>query len=230
MAELEIDFLALSAHKLYAPFGSGVLAVRKGLLDFPPEEMEQIRASGEQNVWGIAALGKALILLSRIGHEVIREEEQKLTARALSGLSKIPGLSVYGIQDPDSPVFASKGGVIPMNLDRSIAPRIAGELAMRAGIGIRSGCHCAHLLVKHTLKVTPGLEKFQRIIVSLFPGLSLPGLARVSFGLANTAEEVDTLIQTLVDIAGKRSFPEPAIKKEIKTFVNASVNNVFSKI
>ena len=80
-----IDYLAFSAHKAYAPFGTGVLVARKGLLSFSPAEMERIRSSGEENVGGIAALGKALVLLQRIGLDVIQEEEQALTARALLG-------------------------------------------------------------------------------------------------------------------------------------------------
>ena len=55
-----IDYLAFSAHKVYAPFGTGVLLARKGLLNFTPAEMEMIQASGEENAAGIAALGKAL--------------------------------------------------------------------------------------------------------------------------------------------------------------------------
>jgi selenocysteine lyase/cysteine desulfurase len=78
-----IDYLAFSAHKVYAPFGTGVLVVRKGLLNFNPAELDLIQSSGEENVVGIAALGKALLLLQRIGLDLIREEEQALTRRAL---------------------------------------------------------------------------------------------------------------------------------------------------
>ena len=79
MAGWGIDYLAFSAHKVYAPFGTGVLLARKGLLRFGPAELEVIRSSGEENAVGIAALGKALLLLQRIGLDVIREEEQALT-------------------------------------------------------------------------------------------------------------------------------------------------------
>jgi selenocysteine lyase/cysteine desulfurase len=103
-----IDYLAFSAHKVYAPFGSGVLAVRKGLLAFDAAELELIRSSGEENVGGIAALGKALLLLQRIGMDVIKADEQLLTAKLLSGLAKIPGLKVYGLKDPESHGFSQK--------------------------------------------------------------------------------------------------------------------------
>ncbi len=198
-----IDYLAFSAHKVYAPFGTGVLVVRKGALNFNPAELEHIRSSGEENTIGIAALGKALVLMQRIGMEAIMEEEQALTARALRGLAQIPGLKIYGIKDPESPRFARKGGVIVFNMKGMMAPRVAKELSQRGGIGVRYGCHCAHLLVKHLLHVGHGLERFQRVMLTLFPGISLPGLTRVSFGIENSEEDVDVLIRVLEKIAGK---------------------------
>ena len=127
-----IDYLAFSAHKVYAPFGTGVLVARKGLLSFSPAELELIQSSGEENVGGIAALGKALVLLQRIGLDVIQEEEQALTARALRGLAQIPGLKIYGIKDPDSPRFAQKGGVIVFDLEGHHA-QPGGQRTGRAG-------------------------------------------------------------------------------------------------
>jgi selenocysteine lyase/cysteine desulfurase len=148
MEECGIDYLAFSGHKVYAPFGSGVLVARKGLLNLSPAELALIQASGEENVGGIAALGKALVLLQRIGLDVIQAEEQALTGQALRGLAQIPGLEVYGIKDSDSPRFAHKGGVIVFGLKDMMANRVAKELAERGGIGVRYGCHCAHMLIK----------------------------------------------------------------------------------
>jgi len=91
-----IDYLAFSAHKVYAPFGCGVLIVKKGILNFSSDELEQITLSGEENTIGIAALGKALFLLQRIGLDLIQKEEQELTSKALNGLSQIRGLKIYG--------------------------------------------------------------------------------------------------------------------------------------
>ena len=78
MDSLDIDYLAFSAHKVYAPFGSGALVVKKGILRFSTAEMELIQSSGEENAGGIAALGKALMLLQRIGMDIIQAEEQEL--------------------------------------------------------------------------------------------------------------------------------------------------------
>jgi selenocysteine lyase/cysteine desulfurase len=202
MEQCAIDYLAFSAHKIYAPFGTGVLVARKGLLTFSPSELGQIRLSGEENVAGIAALGKALVLLKRIGLDLIREEEQALTAHALRGLAQIEGLELYGVKNPDSPGFAHKGGVIVFSLRNIMANKIAKELAERRGIGVRSGCHCAHLLVKRLVKISPFLERFQGVILTLVPKLALPGLARVSLGIENCEEDVDTLVHVLNKIAG----------------------------
>jgi selenocysteine lyase/cysteine desulfurase len=202
MGKCGIDYLAFSAHKVYAPFGCGVLVVRKGMLNFNSAELELIQSSGEENAGGIAGLGKALVLIQRIGMDVIREEEQAMTRQALLGLGRIPGLIIYGIKNPDSPGFNQKVGVIVFTLKGIMPDRLAKELAKK-GIGVRYGCHCAHLLVKHLLRVGHGLEHFQRLLLTLFPKINLPGILRVSLGIENSEADVDTLIDELGKIAGK---------------------------
>jgi selenocysteine lyase/cysteine desulfurase len=196
-----IDYLAFSAHKVYAPFGSGVLLVRKELLKFSPAELELIHSSGEENIGGIAALGKALVLLQRIGLDLVQEEEQALTGQALRGLAQIAGIKVYGVNDPGSPRFNQKGGVIIFSLKGVLPGQVAKQLAEQGGIGVRSGCHCAHLLVKHLLHIPPALQQFQGLVLTLFPQLALPGVVRVSLGIENRPEDVDTLIAVLDKIA-----------------------------
>jgi selenocysteine lyase/cysteine desulfurase len=223
MKASEIDYLAFSAHKVYAPFGCGVLVVRKGLLNFSTAEMVMIQSSGEENPGGIAALGKSLLLLQRIGLDLIAEEEQALTKLALKGLAQIDGLKIYGIKDPDSPGFTKKGGVIVFSLKGIMPDQLAKKLAEQRGIGVRFGCHCAHLLVKHLLKISPPLERFQGIIVRLFPRLNLPGIVRVSLGIENTKEEIDTLIQTLTIIAVKKQKKGASRENEISTLTQTEV-------
>jgi selenocysteine lyase/cysteine desulfurase len=229
MEECAIDYLAFSAHKVYAPFGSGVLAVRKGLLNFNSAELELIRASGEENAGGIAALGKALVLLQRIGMDLIREEEQVLTGRTLRGMAQIQGLNVYGINDPESSGFSRKLGVIPFAFTNKMSNQTGKELALCGGIGVRTGCHCAHIIVKHILHVSPSLERFQRVIVTLFPRLSLPGVARVSLGIENSEEDVDRLIQVLGKIADKsQSSSKKEVQQQVKDFVRAAAERVYN--
>jgi cysteine desulfurase/selenocysteine lyase len=233
-----IDYLAFSAHKVYAPFGCGMLLARKGLLHFSPAELELIQSSGEENVGGIAALGKALVLLQRIGLDVIQEEEQALTGRALRGLAQIPGLTIYGIKDPDSPRFAHKGGVIVFRLEGILAPQVAKGLAEQGGIGVRAGCHCAHLLIKHLLNIHPLLKLLQGLIVTLFPQVALPGLTRVSLGIENSEEDVDTLIHVLGKIARQpragvdRRFAstQTDIQQQMDDFAGAAAQRVYTQL
>jgi selenocysteine lyase/cysteine desulfurase len=225
-----IDYLAFSAHKVYAPFGSGVLVVRKGLLNFSPAELELIRSSGEENAGGIAALGKALLLLQRIGLDVIQKEEQALTGRALRGMAQIPGLKIYGTVDPDSLRFARKGGVIAFDLGNILPGRVARELAERGGIGVRYGCHCAHLLIKRLVGVPPLLEQLQGLILRLFPRVALPGVVRVSLGIENSEEDVDTLIRVLGSIARQpRAEAEKDVRQQMDDFVRAAARRVYAE-
>jgi selenocysteine lyase/cysteine desulfurase len=231
MASTGIDYLAFSAHKAYAPFGTGVLVARKGPLAFSPGEMEGIRSAGEENVGGIAALGKALLLLQRIGMDVIQEAEQALTARALRGLAQIPGIKVPGIANPDSPSFAFKGGVIPFDLKGVISHTVARRLAARGGIGVRSGCHCAHLTVKRMAAIPPWAEQLQRLILTVLRRFELPGVVRVSLGIENSEADVDTLMHVLGGIARQRKdgAAEKAVRQQLDDACKAAARSVYAQ-
>jgi selenocysteine lyase/cysteine desulfurase len=222
-----IDYLAFSAHKAYAPFGAGVLLAKRELLHFSAAEWASIRASGEENVGGVAALGMALRLLQRIGFDLIQAEEEALTAQALAGLAQSPRVNVYGIKDPDSPHFASKGGVIIFDVKGMQPSRVAQELAERGGIGVRSGCHCAHLLVKHLLHIPPLLEQFQGAILNVFPKLALPGVVRISLGIENSAEDVAAFLDTLGQIA-EQPKGATSVKPQIEAFAQAAAQRVYA--
>jgi selenocysteine lyase/cysteine desulfurase len=223
-----IDYLAFSAHKAYAPFGSGMLVARKGLLNFNKQELELIRSSGEENTGGIAAMGKSFVLLQRIGLDLVLEEEQTLTGQILRGLSQIKGIRIYGIKDPSSAMFAHKGGVVVFTMKGKISSSVANELAERFGIGVRYGCHCAHILIKHLLGVGPKLQRFQRILAKLFPNLRFPGVVRVSLGIGNCEQDVDTLIRALGTITEKPSPPKSDVRRQIKNFVSDVSKRVYS--
>jgi selenocysteine lyase/cysteine desulfurase len=192
-----IDYLVFSGHKIYAPFGTGVLVARKGRLQFTPLEMGQIHASGEENVGGIAALGEALSLMARIGWDTIQKEEHVLTRYALTCLATLPSVRVYGIKDPESPRFARKGGVILFGMKGMLPHRVARSLAEQGGVGVRSGCHCAHLAIKRLLHVPAWAERIQWLMLSVARHMRLPGLVRMSLGLQNTELDVDAFVDTL---------------------------------
>jgi selenocysteine lyase/cysteine desulfurase len=178
-------------------YGARLLVDAAQLVAHRKVELELIQSSGEENAGGIAALGKALILLQKIGLDLIQEEEQALTERALRGLAQIADLQIYGVKNPDSPRFAQKGGVIVFSLKDIMADKVAKELVERRGIGVRSGCHCAHMLVKRLVNVSPLLERFQGLMLTLLPMINLPGIVRVSLGIENSKEDIDTLINVL---------------------------------
>lgn len=222
---LNIDYFACCAHKAYAPFGVGLLVAKKGTLEFGASEIQEITASGEENAAGIAALGKSLLLLQRIGMDIIQQEEQEMTAFALNEMQKIEKLKVTGVNDPDAENFSRKGGVILFEIKGGIPSRLSGELARRGGIGTRFGCHCAHIMIKQLVGIPPFLEKFQALMVTLFPKLQLPGLARMSLGLENTESDIDRFLQVLNSIAKKEAIDGKAapngkdVKKKMKDFV-----------
>jgi selenocysteine lyase/cysteine desulfurase len=240
MLALDIDYLAFSVHKVYAPFGCGVLVSKKGLLSFKPDEMQAIRNAGEENTAGIAALGKAMLLLERIGMDTIEAEERELTSYLIEGMSSIPGITIHGIADKDCDTFGSKGGVVAFSLKAMISFRIARELAQRGGIGVRAGCHCAHILVKHVLGIPPWAQKVQHIMLSLFPKLELPGITRVSLGIENNRTEIEKFLEVLREVAveadkanrksNKRSSQDKEISRQVKLEIESFVEAVSSGI
>lgn len=227
MYKTGIDYLAFSAHKAYAPFGSGLLAARKELLNFTPAELEYYKASGEENAGGIAALGKSLSILQRIGMELIEQEERTLTIQALKGFSAVPGLKVFGLKGPESPGFDRKGGVIVFSVKGIMPDVLARKLAEQGAIGVRYGCHCSHLLVKRLLRVSPTLEKLQGVIARTFPKVNFPGLTRISIGIENSSDDIETFIDILKAIVNNPRSPVTGVKSRIDVFVSGIAAKVF---
>lgn len=246
MAEYGIDYLAFSGHKVYAPFGSGALVVKKGSLGFDPAELEKIKASGEENVVGIAAMGKAITLLQRVGIDVIEADESALTRPALRGLAGIPGIDVFGVRDPDSARFYRKGGVIVFGLRKVPHNLVVKELAEQGGIGARNGCFCAHLIAKQLLKIHPLRALGAELGMILIPGHTevASRLERVSFEIENDESDVDDLIRVLERIASAlRSFvarlialahngtpflPHTEVQDQMRAFATARAARVYS--
>jgi selenocysteine lyase/cysteine desulfurase len=244
----DIDFLAFSGHKMYAPFGTGGLVARKGLLRTGSKELEMVRASGEENAAGIAALGKAVDLLERVGMDVVREEEQRLTRKALRDLAAVPGIEIYGLKDPNSPRFERKGGVISFGMKRMPHNLVAEKLAEEGGIGVRNGCFCAHILVKRLLGIHPVREALANVGLRLSPRLTkslLPGLVRVSFGIENDERDIGRLVTSLKKIAAEPVclmdrllarthnatpvVPDTDIRRRMRAFAERDIENVFGK-
>ncbi len=187
---LDCDFLAFSGHKVYGPTGIGVLYGREALLDrMPPyqgggemiarvtfeettyEHLPYKFEAGTPDYIGSHALAVALDYVEALGLEEIARYERGLTDYALERLRAIPGLHVYG----DA---TARGAVVSFNVD-GIHPLDLGTLLDRLGIAIRTGHHCAQPLMARC-----GVE----------------GMARASFALYNTREEVDALAEGIARV------------------------------
>lgn len=213
-----LDFLVYSAHKMYAPFGTGVLvgprdffaegtpALRGGgTIDIvtldevhwaePPERDE----AGSPNVVGAIALAASIDTLSSVGMEAIARHEAELTAYTLQRLKEVPGVRIYGPNDPEC--VDHRLGVISFQMDGVPHGKVAAILGFEGGIGVRNGCFCAHPYVLRLLEVEDRAYRNYRSRVLKGDRSQLPGLVRISFGCYNIRQEVDALIEMLRRIA-----------------------------
>jgi selenocysteine lyase/cysteine desulfurase len=209
-----LDYVTLSAHKLYAPFGTGALVGRRdtfaggepdyrggGQVDIvtldsvawstPPERDE----SGSPNTVGAVALAVAVRQLQAVGMNKVAAHEADLTAYALSHLKKVPGLHIFGDTEPTR--AASRLGVIPLQMEGIPHFLLAAILSYEFGIGVRNGCFCAHPYILNLLNVSE--EEAVHVRQRILDGdrREVPGLVRVSFGLYNEVEEIDQLVEAL---------------------------------
>ncbi len=223
LEKLDIDYFAFSGHKNYAPFGSGALIAKKNHLKFETKELSEIRESNEENVCGIATMGKAILLLEKIGIEIIEDHEKQLTQLTLNRLNKIKDVEVFGVIDPNSSNFSNRGSIISFSLKTIPHNLAAKELAEYGGIGIRNGCFCAHMLIQQILKVQQIRILGSEMTSIIMPGktrMLLPGLLRVSFGIENDERDVDILLKTIDTIMKK---PRSQINKLLSYIYNGTV-------
>ena len=213
-----LDYVAISAHKLYAPFGTGALiglrqTFERGDPDLsgggtveivtlddvvwadPPDREE----AGSPNTVGAVALAAAIRQLEEIGLEAVASHEAELTAYALRKMPLVPGLQIYGDSDPAR--AGERLGVIPFKIDGYSHFLVAAILGFEFGIGVRSGCFCAHPYILHLLGLTPEQARTMRERMLAGDKSNMPGLVRISFGLYNTIEDVDALVEALTHIA-----------------------------
>lgn len=213
-----LDYVALSAHKMYAPFGTGALIGRRdtfasgapeysggGTVEFvAPDDVAWASGpdrdeAGTPNVVGAVALASAVQALQRIGMQSIHRHETELTAYALDRLASIDGLRLYGDADPKQ--ASHRLGVIAFNLAPYSHGLVAAVLATEFGVGVRNGCFCAHPYLVHLLGLTP--DDVLRLRTEMEEGdrRQIPGMVRLSFGNYNTLEEVDLCAEALGKIA-----------------------------
>ena len=191
--KLGCDFFAFSGHKMLGPTGIGVLWVRKSVLEtMNPfhgggdmiREVHKYEATwndlpykfeaGTPNIADVIGLGTAIDYLTKLGMENVREHEIELTTYAIEKLSQVKGLTIYGTKD-----ISKRGGVISFNFS-DVHPHDVAQIIDEEGIAIRSGHHCAQVLMER---------------------LNVAATSRASFYIYNTKEEVDSLITALTKVA-----------------------------
>jgi len=215
-----LDFVVLSAHKMYAPFGTGALVgPREVFVASAPEyqgggtvdavTLDEVlwadtpdrEEAGSPNVIGAVALAAAANALMDIGMDAIAGHENDLVVHALERLARVPGMRIYGETDPRK--AREKVGVIPFNLERVPHALVASVLGYEGGIGVRHGCFCAHPYVVHLLGLSAKETARWRQQMAQGDKSDMPGLVRASFGCYNTVEDVDRLAETLERLARK---------------------------
>lgn len=185
--QLDCDFMVFSGHKIYGPTGIGVLYGKESLLEqLPPyqgggemiarvsfehttfERLPYKFEAGTPDYVGTHALATALDYIQSIGLDKIAAHEEDLTRYAMQHMQEIEGMTFFG-------TAVAKTSVVSFNVG-AIHPMDLGTLLDRLGVAIRTGHHCAQPLMARC-----GVES----------------MARISFGLYNTREEVDAFIQSL---------------------------------
>ena len=188
--ELDADFYAFSAHKMYGPNGVGILYGKRKWLDemppyqgggemisevsFPKTTFNEIPfkfEAGTPNITSVIAFGAAIDFLKETGLGNVSDWEQELLKYATLKLNKIEGLQIYG-------KAPQKSGVISFNIE-GVHHYDLGMLLDKTGIAVRTGHHCAEPVMNH---------------------FNISGTVRVSFGVYNTKEEIDTLAKTLIKL------------------------------
>jgi len=223
----DADFLALSGHKLYAPFGTGALIGPRTLFETgdpflagggavdlvgldeviwsPPPDREE---AGSPNVMGAVALHAAIDALGTIGWDGVIAHERALTTRLHAGLRAIDGVRLLG------PVGATIPGaetlpVAAFTVDGIHHALVAARLSAEYGIAVRHGCFCAHPYVTRLLGMDESDVDAYRLEVLDGDFRSIPGAVRASAGLGTSGHDIDLLVAAVADLAGGAPPPVP---------------------
>lgn len=199
-----LDFLAFSGHKMYAPFGSGVLIGPKWLFSqgIPSQvgggtikgidskgvywaDPPDVEEAGSPNLFGALTIAESCKIFDLIGWPELIRHEQSLLEATLRGLHQIEGITVYNES------LNQRVGVISFNIE-GVHHQIVAKALAKYGIGVRTGCFCARNYVKHLLNLDQiSYQGNQQ---------QLPGMVRVSFGCYNNLNDVANFLETLENL------------------------------
>jgi selenocysteine lyase/cysteine desulfurase len=216
-----IDYFVFSAHKMYAPFGTGVLVGPKETFNQRPPAYSgggTIKAvtqddvlwadlpakyeAGTPNIVGAVSLGATIKFFQQLSWEQLVAHENKLLKYTVNQLRKIPEVTLYG--EMTRKVTSRQVGVIPFNIKEIPHTLTAAILANEFGIGVRNGCFCAHLYLHQLLGTSPEkIEEFKRRLKN-DNHRGKPGMVRVSLGCYNTITEINKLLKAIKIIIQKK--------------------------
>ncbi|MBP3080225.1 cysteine desulfurase [Streptomyces sp. 604F] len=212
LAALDVDWVAFSGHKLYAPFGSGVLAGRAdwlraaepylagggasrtvtraedGGVDVAWHTGAARHEAGSPNVIGAYAVASACTALTEAGPEQLAAREEALLERLLTGLAALPGIRVLNLFGDG----ADRVGVVSFTAEGWHSSHLAAALSAEYGIGVRDGLFCAHPLVR-TLLEAERTEPGECGAPQETGGQALSAV-RVSFGAGTPEEHVERFL------------------------------------
>lgn len=215
-----IDFMAFSGHKMYAPYGTGVLVGPRSIFgtgtpavlgggavdavrldevlwtDLPERE-----EAGSPNVVGAVALAKACRVLDAHGMDRIARHERELTAHMLDRLRDVPGLCLVGGEDPDPE--RDRVAVFAFTMDGYEHGELAAILGFEYGIAVRNGCFCAQPYIRILAEVSEEDDRTMWERIQRGERTDMPGFVRASAGCYTTAEHVDALADALLRIAAR---------------------------
>ena len=211
-----IDALAFSAHKVYAPFGLGVLAVPRHILNTEPVDpgggsIDMISANGvvwappvtrhqtgTWNVTGIIAAAASCQILMDIGWDAIIEHERELVAYAAHQLDTVPGIRLY--VRPEAYVRQDRIGTFTFNLAGYHHALVSAILENEYGIETRAGTICNHRLVHGWSDIDDATQKDIESRIEQGDRLASYGIVRASICIHNTKEDIDVLVAALKSI------------------------------
>ncbi|MGW1941174.1 aminotransferase class V-fold PLP-dependent enzyme [Streptomyces goshikiensis] len=217
--ELDVDWVAFSGHKLYAPFGSGVLAGRADWLQEAEPYLAGGGASrkvarredggvevewhttaarheaGSPNVIGVYSIASACRALTEAGFESLVERERHLIAKVREGLAEVPAVRVLSLFGDDAP----RVGVISFVVDGWNSSHFAAALSAEYGIGVRDGLFCAHPLVRTLLGSEPQAQG-ECGAPEAAPGERSLNAIRVSFGAGTPDEHVERFVRAVGEL------------------------------
>ncbi|MGD3105034.1 aminotransferase class V-fold PLP-dependent enzyme [Streptomyces sp. YGL11-2] len=219
IAELDVDWVAFSGHKLYAPFGAGVLAGRAdwlqqaepylagggasrkvarrtdGGVDVEWHTTAARHEAGSPNVIGAYAIASACQALTEAGFAGLVAREQELIARVRAGLTDVPEVRVLSLFGDDAP----RVGVLSFVVEGWNSSHFAAALSAEYGIGVRDGLFCAHPLVRTLLGGEPQ-EPGECGAPEAAPGEKSLNAIRVSFGAGTPDEHVERFVRAVREL------------------------------